>query len=331
MGAMQSQDFNMAKWAIGLRLPGTTDAIIEAAFNKGEILRTHVLRPTWHFVAAEDIYWMLEVTSPQMNSLLKSRQKQMELTKTIFAKSNSIIEKAVSGGKHVTREELMTLLKKAKIAITSERSYHLMYQAELNGIVCSGNMKGKNQTYTLLEERVKKTKQIPREEALAKLASRYFTSHCPATVEDFIWWSGLNITDGKHALEMIKNNFISETIKSKTYWFTDSFSIPLKNKSSLYLLPAFDEFIISYKDRTAILYPEHYTKVVSNNGIFWPVILMNGKAIGLWKRNIQKDKVLLEAQFFKKVSKTTIAFVEKRFKQFGNFLVKKTEIHFSEL
>src|SRR6185312_7674823 len=162
-------------------------------------------------------------------------------------------EKALSGGKHVTREELMMLLKKARIEITSERSYHLMYQAELNGIVCSGIMKGKNHTYASLEERVKKTKQIPREEALAKLAERYFTSHCPATVEDFIWWSGLNKTDGRHALEMIKRNFISETIKSKTYWFTNSFSIPLKNKSSLYLLPAFDEFIISYKDRTAIL------------------------------------------------------------------------------
>jgi len=207
MGAMQSQDYNMAKWAIGLRLPGTIDATIEDAFNKGEILRTHVLRPTWHFVAAEDIYWMLELTSPQMNSLLKSRQKQLELTKTIFAKSNSIIETAVSGGKHLTREELMILLKKARIALTHERCYHLMYQAELNGIVCSGNMKGKNQTYALLEERVKKTKQIAREEALAKLAIRYFTSHCPATVEDFIWWSGLNITDGKHALEMVKKNF----------------------------------------------------------------------------------------------------------------------------
>ena len=331
MGAMQAQDYNMAKWAIGLRLPGTTDGTIEDAFNKGEILRTHVLRPTWHFVAAEDIYWMLELTSPQMNSLLKSRQKQLELTKTIFAKSNSIIEKAVSGRKHVTREELMTLLKKAKITITSERSYHLMYQAELNGIVCSGNMKGKNQTYALLEERIKKAKQIPREEALAKLADRYFTSHCPATLEDFTWWSGLNITDARHALEMIKKSLISETIKSKTYWFTNSFSIPAKSKSSLYLLPAFDEFFISYKDRTAAFQPEHHTKAFTNNGIFHPVILMNGKAIGLWKRNIQKDKVILEAAFFKNVSKTVILSVEKKFNQFGKFVEKKTELHFSEL
>jgi hypothetical protein len=331
MGAIQAQDYNMAKWAIGLRLPGTTDAIIENAFNKGEIIRTHVLRPTWHFVSADDIYWMLELSAPHMNLAMKSRHKQLGLNEKILAKSNSIILKALESGKHLTRAEIMSELNKNKIETHDLKSIHLMYHAELNGIVCSGVMKGKNQTYALLEERVKKAKHITREEALAKLAERYFTSHCPATAEDFIWWSGLRITDGKHALEMVKKNFISETIKSKTYWLPDSFSIPEKRKSSLYLLPAFDEFIISYKDRTAVLQQEHHAKAFTSNGIFYPAIVMNGKAIGLWKRNIQKDKVILEAEFFKNVSKTVMTSVEKSFNQFGKFVEKKTEIHFSGL
>ncbi|WP_202552334.1 winged helix DNA-binding domain-containing protein [Ginsengibacter hankyongi] len=331
MGAMQAQDYRMVKWAIGLRLLGITYALFEDSFNKGEILRTHVLRPTWHIVSAEDIYWMLELSAPQMKRAMKSRDKQLGLDEKVFIKSNSIITKALSGGKHLTRTELGVKLEKAKISTNEQRLTHLLFYAELSGIICSGKVNSSNQTYTLLAERVKIAKQINRDEALTKLAKRYFRSHCPATLEDFTWWSGLNITDAKHALEMIKKNFISETIKSKTYWFADSFSIPEKRKSSVYLLPAFDEFIISYKDRTAVLPQEHQAKAFTSNGIFHPAIVMNGKAIGLWKRNIQKDKVILEAEFFKKASKTLMASIEKKFNRFAKFLEKKPEVKFSKI
>lgn len=326
MGAMQAQDYRMAKWAIGLRLPGQSDSLIDHSFNKGEILRTHVLRPTWHFVSAEDIYWLLELSAPQMKRAMKSRDKQLGLDEKIFMKSNSIIEKTLRGGKNLTRTELGIMLEQGRIPTNEQRLIHLMYYAELSGIICSGKMNGNNQTYALLAERVKQPKQIHREEALAKLAERYFKSHGPATLEDFIWWAGLNITDASHGLEMIKKNFISETIKSKTYWFADSFSMPAKSKLSLYLLPAFDEFIISYKDRTAVLPQEHQPKAFTNNGIFRPVILMNGQAIGLWKRNIQKDKVILEAEFFMKASNVTINSFKKESKKYGKFLDKKIEI-----
>ena len=326
MGAMQAQDYRMAKWAIGLRLLGITDSLIEDSFNKGEILRTHVLRPTWHFVSAEDIYWMLELSAPQMKRAMKSRDKQLGLDENIFLKSNSIIAKALSGEKHLTRSELEVKLQRAKISTNEQRLIHLMFYAELSGIICSGKVDGVNQTYTLLAESVKTTKHILRDEALAKLAERYFKSRGPATLEDFIWWSGLNITDAKHALEMIKRNFVTETIKSKTYWFADSFPMPEKRKSSLYLLPAFDEFIISYKDRTAVFPQEDQAKAFTSNGIFHPVIVMNGKAIGLWKRNIQKDKVIPEADFFKKASKTAVDLFNKKAKKYGKFLEKKVDI-----
>jgi DNA glycosylase AlkZ-like len=326
MGAMQAQDYNMAKWAIGVRLPGTTDAIIENAFCNGQILRTHVLRPTWHFVSADDIYWMLELCAPHMNRAMKSRQKALGLNEKIFAKSNSTIERSLASGKHLTRTELIAELEKAGIVPNSLQSLHIMEHAELNGVICSGIMRRKEHTYTLLEKRVKKAKSITREEALAKLAERYFTSHGPATLEDFTWWSGLNVTEARQALEMIKKRFISETIKSKTYLFTDSFSVPQKNKSSFHLLPAFDEYVISYKDRTAAIQAEHQPKTFSSNGIFWPTIVMNGKVIGLWKRNIQKDKVIAEAQFFKKASKAVISSFKKESKKYGEFLDKKVEI-----
>ena len=323
MGALQAQDYHMAKWAIGLRLPSSTDEIIQETINNGKVLRTHVLRPTWHFVAAEDIYWMLELSAPQMKTLQRGRHKELGLTQKILAKSNSIIAKALSGGKHLCREELMALLEKSGIDTGNQKSYHLMHTAELNGIVCSGKLNGKKQTYALLEERVQKIKSLTREEALARLAQRYFTSHCPATLQDFTWWSGLSAADARHALEMVKNNFVSETIGAQTYWLTNSFSIPETNKTSVYLLPAFDEFIISYRDRSAVLPLEHTRKAVSNNGLFRPVILVNGKVAGLWKRTLVKDKVIVEAQFFERPNKTIIRAVEKASEEFGKFLGKK--------
>jgi len=327
MGAMQAQDYAMVKWAIGVRLPNATDRVIETAINDGEIIRTHLLRPTWHFVSAADIYWMLELTAPQIKASLKSRHKELALSETIFARSNTIIEKALRGGKHLTREELIAELGKAKIATDENRASHLLLRAELDGIACSGATEGGKPTYALLAARVPKTKPLTREEALAKLAKKYFTSHGPATLQDFVWWSGLSVGEAKHALEMTRSDFVSETIASQTYWLTHFFSLPKIDKESVYLLPAFDEFIISYKDRSASLPSENHNKTISNNGIFRPVIVVNGQATGIWKRTVKKDKVMVETEFFKQPNKTTKSLVEKAAIRFGDFLEKKTELN----
>lgn len=326
MGAMQAQDYHMAKWAMGVRLPESTEKTIEAAIDHGEITRTHLLRPTWHFVSADDIHWMLALTAPQIKTSLKSRHKQLELSETIFNKSNTIIESALSEGKHLTREELVVELEKAKIATSDNRASHLLLRAELDGIICSGASRGKKQTYALLEERVPKSKPLSKEEALATLAGKYFTSHCPATLQDFAWWSGLPVTDAKNALELVKSDFVSETIDSQTYWLTNSFSIPGTAKESVHLLPAYDEFIISYKDRGASLSFENHKKAVSNNGMFWPVIVINGKVTGTWKRAIKKDNVLVETQFFEHPDKTAKSLVEEASERFGRFLNRNISV-----
>jgi hypothetical protein len=328
MGAMQAQDYAMAKWAIGVRLPKSTDNLIETAIDKGEIIRTHLLRPTWHFVLAKDIYWMIDLTAPQIKAKLKSRHKELELTQPIITKSNKVIEKVLMGGKHLTREELINELKKAKIATDNNRSTHLILEAELEKIICNGATKSRKQTYTLLCERVPKTKTLLKEEALSKLAKRYFTSHSPATLQDFVWWSGLLVSDAKNALEMIKSDFISETIGSQTYWLTSSFSIPNTDKVAVYLLPAFDEFLISYRDRSASFSLGKHKKPASENGIFRPVIVVNGQITGLWSRIIKKDKVIVEPKFFQRHNKTIKNFVENEAKRFGYFLDKKAEVNY---
>jgi len=231
------------------------------------------------------------------------------------------------GGKHLTREELIAELEKAQIATNDNRASHLLLRAELDGIVCSGATKGKKQTYALLEERVPKTQPLTKEEALVNLARKYFTSHCPATIQDFVWWSGLSVSDTKYALEMVKLDFISETIDSQTYWFSNSLSIPKSDQEFVYLLPAFDEFIISYKDRSASLPFENHNRTVSNNGIFRPVIVVNGQVIGIWKRTTKKDKVIVETELFKQPDKTIKGLIEKASIQFGYFLEKQVEIN----
>lgn len=324
MGAMQAQDFNMAKWAIGIRLNKITEKKVNEAISSGEIIRTHVLRPTWHFVSADDIYWMLELTAPRIKASMKSSNKQLELTDKIFFKTNSIIEKAFSGGKHLTRKEIIDEVKKAGISIADNRPAHILMNAELDGIICSGALQGKQTTYTSLTDRIKKPKALHKEEALYKMAARYFESHCPATISDFVWWSGLSVTEAKQAIELIKDNFFSEKIGAAEYWFPNSFSIPKKYKESLYLLPAFDEFLISYKDRSASIILEHQRKAFSNNGIFWPVILENGQAVGIWKREIKKDTLLIETVFFGKKNKLSGTDLVKAADRLAKFLNLKT-------
>lgn len=325
MGAMQAQDSAMAKWAIGIRLPNSTQKNIDEAINKGEIIRTHLLRPTWHFVSADDIYWILQLTAPQIKTIAKSRHATLGLTVDVLKKANTIITKALSGGKHLTRETLMSILNKAKITTDVYRSSHIMLCAELDGIVCSGAIQDNKSTYALLSERVKQKKSLTREEALAKLAQQYFVSHCPATLQDFIWWSGLPVKDARHGLEMVKSNFIAETIGTETYWLTNTFST-FKNNSSVHLLPAFDEFIISYKNRSASLPLDHHKKAISSNGIFRPVIVLDGQAIGLWKRTIKKDKLIIEANLFQSQNRSTIKLIEQAAEKFGSFLDKKVEV-----
>jgi hypothetical protein len=326
MGAMQAQDFNMSKWAIGVRLPGATEKQIESAIGSGEIIRTHLLRPTWHYVSSDDIYWMLELTAPRIRSFIKSRDKELGLTEKIFRKSNAIIEKALTGRNHLSREELITEFVRADIATDKNRASHLLLRAELDGLICSGKLKANKPAYTLLQEWVPKKKSLKRDEALAELTRKYFKSHCPATLQDFAWWSGLSVTESKQALDMIKSDFASDTIGNQIYWFDNTFSTSGPGMNLIYFLPAYDEFIISYKDRSVSLQFKDQVKAVSNNGIFRPVIVVEGQVTGIWKRTIKKEAVILETEFFNHPGNSIQNLIEEALIPFGHFLDKKVEV-----
>ncbi|GGA68698.1 hypothetical protein GCM10008015_06850 [Flavobacterium palustre] len=324
LGAVQAQDYAMAKWAIGSRC-GATEKEIEEAINAAKIIRTHILRPTWHFIAAEDIYWMLDISGPQIKRIILAETRKYGCDEKEFDKINSSIEKILAGNNNLTREEIIHELNIKKFSYDYNLSPVLiMMYAELEGLVCNGKMKGKKMTYALLEERLPKPQsKLTKEEGLAKLAKRYFESHGPATVGDFSWWSGFSMTSCKTAINSIKSELNSAVIEEQMYWFGTDYYKESSFRESVHFLPAFDEILISYKTREASILAEHQPKAFTKNGIFKPVILENGKVIGTWKRTLKKDHVKIETDFFNETKSHQKVVIFEGIKPFENYMEAK--------
>lgn len=326
MGAMQAQDYSMAKWAIGSRCDATETAI-EEAINSAEIIRTHILRPTWHFVSADDIYWMLDVSAPQVKRFTASAGKKYGYDAKKLDQTNSKIEKLLAGNNHLTRDEIMQELGIKKTSSADFLSAAIMMNAELDGLVCNGRMKGKQITYALLEERVSKPKsKLTKEEGLAKLALKYFVSHGPASLLDFSWWSGFPPTICLNTINAIKLQLNSIEIDGQIFWFGNDSSDENNFLESVHFLPAFDEILISYKTREASILLEHQSKTFTNNGIFKPIILENSKVIGTWKRTIAKNHAKIETIFFNETENHKKAILFEGIKAFENYLGTKIAI-----
>jgi Winged helix DNA-binding domain len=320
LGAMQAQDYAGAKWAIGLRSQSVTDTDVEQAFTHGKILRTHVLRPTWHFVTPEDIRWLLKLTAPRVHALNAYQYRQLELEDTIFKRSHDVFIKTLQGGKQLTRLELAKVLEQAGIAAKGSRLAHIVMQAELEGVICSGARRGKQFTYALLEERAPHAKSLERDEALAELVKRYFSSHGPATLQDFVWWSGLTVTETRIGLEYAKSHLIQETIEGQTYWFSPN--IKSATSTNIHLLPWFDEFLVAYKDRSAALSLANTKQVNAGGGMLNPTIVGKGQVVGTWKSILKKDMAILRLTIFRSLEETEKNSLAVAAERYGTFLAK---------
>lgn len=327
MGAVQAQEYAFAKWALGLRMMDATDAVIEQAFNEGTILRTHLMRPTWHFVTPADIRWMLELTGPRVNAFNAYKYRQLELDDALFRRSHAAIVKALQGGQQLTRAELREVLQRADIATTGippgseHRTSHILMRAELDGVICSGPRRGKQFTYMLLEERAPHAKTLMRDEALAELTRRYFTSHGPATMRDFAWWSGLTMADVKAGLATLGSPLSHEVINGQTYWFSSAPPIVHKEIITAHLLPVLDEYTVSYKDRSAVL-DTRYTKQIGswNEILIDHAIAVNGQVVGTWQRTLKKDTVVVTFNPFTTLADAEQQTVAAAARRYGGFL-----------
>lgn len=326
MGAIQAQDYSMSKWAFGVRIPNSTEEEIDSEIDAGKIVRTHVLRPTWHFILAEDIYWINALSAPHIKVAMSYRDKQLELTEDILNRCNKILEKTLRDNNHKTREELINELKKENIRVDENRASHIFMRAEIEGIICSGRQKKGKITYALIPEWVpQNSNQMTREEALRELGKRYFTSRGPATIKDFSWWSGLSAGESRIALELNKSDLTSDIFDNQTYWFSDSVKKQVLNSPAVYFLPSYDEFLISYRDRSVVITTDDHKTAVSINGIFYPTILYNGKIAGLWKRKIKGDTITISTTLFENVI-DKIEINDDSIVRYAHFLNKKTVV-----
>lgn len=339
MGCIQAQDYAQAKWALGLRVPGLKEASVDKAFNSGTILRTHVLRPTWHFVLPADIRWMLALTAPRIKAFSAGMHRKLELDSKTFTRAKKVLAKALTVHTHLTRNQILPLFQKAGIRTDDIRSSFLMMDAELDGLICSGPRVGKQFTYALMDARVPAATRLSPDEALAELAWRYFRSRGPATIYDFAWWSGLTIGHGKKAVDLLKDRLEHVVLNGQAYWSAGAAvtrlgatvrpaagnaSRPTASnartargaEARVFLLPAFDEFTVAYKDRSDLLHSSHQSQAAFG---LKPVILAQNKIQGIWRRELSKGEILVETQPFGEFGKgveSKLAKEVKRFKQF---------------
>lgn len=323
--AMQAQEYAMSKWAIGLRLPGIKAEQVEKACDQGKILRTHLLRPTWHFVTPADIRWLLALTAPQVHAKSAYMYRQTSLDSKVFKKSNDTIARTLEGGHHLTRTELQAALKDNKIVADGFKLGYLMMNAELEQVICSGKRRGKQFTYALLSERAPKARTFTRGESLSELLTRYLVSRSPATLQDFCTWSGLSLKDAQLALESIKGKVISELIDGKKYWIATS-SPSMKSKSfnsdaGTFLMPDYDEYGMGYKDRSAIFDQEAHAAAVSRgNPVFNRMMIVDGKITGTWKAGMEKKKLTIQTVPFKALNKVNYAKIDRAVERYRTFV-----------
>lgn len=324
MGAMQAQNYSMVKWAVGMRLKSATIQAVEKALHEGEILRTHVMRPTWHLVAAEDIRWMLKLSAQRIISANDSFAKgyDLDIPNELYTKAHDLLEKILCGKKSLTKQEIAEHFNRSGIVADNHRMTRFMARAEQEGIICSGEDRGSKCTYALLEERVPPMPELTKDESLARLARSYFRSHSPAVLQDFIWWSGLPVSDAKQAVYLIASELTTEQWKEQTWYIHDTCRTRGKLSGHIHLLPSYDEYLLGYKDQTDVLPLEHYPKAFTNNGLFFPIVLYNGQVIGNWDKSEKKKSVDLKYSWFRQVADMNEETLERERQKFARFFGK---------
>jgi hypothetical protein len=328
LGAVQAQDYGASKWGIAQRTSGLTDARIEKEIDDGTIVRTHVLRPTWHFVAAPDIGWMLGLTAPRVHAANAYWYRFLEVDDAVARRGRGVIEKALRDGKHLTRGELGQALTSAKIQVENPtRLACIVMRAELDGVICSGARRGKQSTYALLEERVTRPTSLERDAALLELARRYFTTRGPAMIADFTWWSGLTAADARRGVEAAATYLEHRSIEGRSYWFSAAGRQARISSPIAHLLPNFDEYFIGLKDRSAFGARLNSSRVKPRaTGLAGHVLAVNGQMVGAWRRTLVGKSVVIEPKPLIRLTEAERRAVGVAARKLGRFLELPVEI-----
>jgi hypothetical protein len=321
LGALQAQDYTGALWSIGLRMASATEATVEQALAERTIVRTWPLRGTLHIVAAQDVRWLLALLTPRVIAQTAGRYRQLGLDEATFARSKAVFAAALEGGKQLTRAELQQMLERANIATAGQRGYHLLVRAAQDGLICFGVPRGKQQTFTLLDEWVPPTPGLMGDAALAELARRYVSGHGPVTVQDLMRWAGLTAAEAKTGLAEAGKDLVQATLAGRVYWMARDVQDRAGGAQPLYLLPGFDEFMLGYSDRSAMLDPAYAQRICpGGNGVFNPTVVIDGAVAGTWKRTFKQGTVVIECAPFRTLTATENHALNAAAARYGEFL-----------
>jgi hypothetical protein len=326
LGAVQAQDYAGAKWAVGQRSNVATDAGMDQLFNDGAILRTHLLRPTWHFVVPADIRWMLKLTGPRVNVANAHMYRQLELDSSVFSRSHAALERALAGGARRTRPELASALRHAGIEASALRLAYIVMRAELDAVVCSGGLRGRQFTYALFDDRVLSGRTLDADEALGELASRYFTSHGPAQVQDYTKWSGLTTAMATAGIEMATPRLLDETVEGKRYFFGSRAGAGRLKAPVVHLLPNYDEHVNAYRDYSASFDPGRLEPRPDNAALIAHIVVLDGQVIGGWRRTISRTGITITTDLLVKLSEPEQAALMSAAADYGRFMARPVSV-----
>jgi hypothetical protein len=320
LGAAQAQDFGAAKWGVAQRTEGVTDSEFDRLFGDGAILRTHLMRPTWHFVVPRDIRWMLELTAPRVHAANAYYYRKLELDDTTFQRSGTVMEEALRGGRHLTRTELARALEDAGIVASRLRLAYLLMRAELDAVICSGPRRGKQFTYALLDERSPGFPRLSRDQALAELTTRYFSSHGPALLEDYSWWSGLTVADARAGVEMAET-LVREVRNGRAYWLVPSTVTTGRTEPGAHLLPNYDEYLIAYRDHDSTLdaglFPD---RAALESALGGHILVLDGQVAGGWRRTVDGGDVVVDVAPVRPIGTVHRQELHRAAERYGAFL-----------
>lgn len=336
LGAMQAQDYPAALWAIALRCKdGTTKSDVESSIENRKIVRSWLMRGTLHFASGSDIRWMLGLFGPRLLNTAIKRDRLLGLSNENIRLTKSILTNSLSGGNQLTREEIYKTLNKKGIITSNNMGYHMLYRAAWDGLICFGAHEGKDATIALIDEWIPKAAKLKPEDALAELTSRYFIAHGPATIQDYLWWSGLRVQDAKLGIEKSLSSIREVIVEGKKYYMSKKKST-LDDNRRVHLLPAFDEYLVGYRDRSAALRNKGTQKIlksgkmtfVHSNGIFQPIIVIEGQVVGIWRRKQEKEKHIIVVMPFTKFTDKDMKGIKDAAERYGNFLEKEVALKY---
>jgi len=294
MGAMQAQEYRMMRWAVAMRTRKPSLKAFKKAFDEGQIIRLHLMRGTWQLVSAEDYWSMIHLFAPKAIAVTKGWMSSNKITipDEELMRVRVILVRTAADKRSVTKEDFVQALAKKNLQMDDHRlSYHIR-MAEMAGILCSGDLQPMKATYALAADKVKSSVKMERDEALAHFTKKYFQSRQPATLEDFVWWSGLNVSDCRRGIELLGDTIHVEKWRGREFYLTDDCRTRGFRKGKFLLIPPYDEYLISYKSRDIVLPPEYRHRAHNNSGIFQPIIAYDGIICGNWSP--YKDECQME-------------------------------------